>query len=271
MLQVGSAGHLRHSNLGAQIDAHDVVLRFNDAPAADTAEEELGRHVGSRTTHRLLHAASSIVASLYTRQGWAKNASKTENLIFRGDWKEDVALFRRLHHLEPPPSAGEGESNNARTRRGTRDGRAERNLWILSTGFNMFVWRWVGAVGFDKVPTSGMLGIMWALHTCDQVHTYGFGPLPRHYQPEHRDVGGGGGAEDARRARKHAPPPSSPNTRPLDASQYRYYENAEAERLGDGDASSGDGWAGGHRWDREEALHEMLAEAGLVRRHWSAH
>ncbi len=133
MLQVGSAGHLLHSNLGAKIDAHDVVLRFNDAPAANTAEEELGRHVGSRTTHRLLHAESSIVASLYTRQGWAKNASKTENLIFRGDWKEDVALFRRLHHLESPPSAGEGESNKARARRGTRDGRAERNLSILST------------------------------------------------------------------------------------------------------------------------------------------
>ena len=140
----------------------------------------------------------------------------------------------------------------------------------------MFVWRWVGAVGFDKVPTSGMLGIMWALHTCDQVHTYGFGPLPQPYQPEHRDVGGGGGggggggAEDARRARMLPPPPSSPNTRPLDAPQYRYYENAEAERSGAGDASSDDGWAGGHRWDREEALHAMLAEAGLVRRHWSA-
>jgi hypothetical protein len=33
---VGSAGHLRGSNLGAHIDAHDVVLRFNDAPSGTT-------------------------------------------------------------------------------------------------------------------------------------------------------------------------------------------------------------------------------------------
>ena len=29
---VGNAGHLRQSSLGAHIDAHDFVLRFNDAP-----------------------------------------------------------------------------------------------------------------------------------------------------------------------------------------------------------------------------------------------
>jgi len=80
-----------------------------------------------------------------------------------------------------------------------------RRLWMISSAFNLFVWRWVGARGVDKVPTSGMLvraglfcgwtrtlltvlpplvrasgmlGIMWALHSCASVDTYGFGPLP---------------------------------------------------------------------------------------------
>ena len=41
---VGSAGHLGESNLGADIDGHDFVLRFNDAPDASFEGMEV-RHI----------------------------------------------------------------------------------------------------------------------------------------------------------------------------------------------------------------------------------
>ena len=46
---VGNAGHLRQSSLGAHIDAHDFVLRFNDAPTGSFPVDCL------TCTHRLSH------------------------------------------------------------------------------------------------------------------------------------------------------------------------------------------------------------------------
>jgi hypothetical protein len=175
---VGSAGHLGESNLGAHIDAHDFVLRFNDAPDASyPGMEDAAAHVGHRTTHRLIHAASSVVEWLYDHasKGWVHNWDMREDLIIRGDWGADYSLFKELHSLGNITGGrrGDGEGGNEGGGRG-----GGRRLWMISMGFNLFVWRWVGARGVDKVPTSGMLGIMWALHSCTSVETYGFGPLP---------------------------------------------------------------------------------------------
>lgn len=49
---VGSSGSLR--NISQQVDAHDVVLRFNDAPTE-------GFTVGSRTTHRLVNTNTLVL------------------------------------------------------------------------------------------------------------------------------------------------------------------------------------------------------------------
>ena len=56
---VGSSGNLVGSALGASIDSHDVVIRMNDAPAADSAHEV---DVGKRTTLRLVYAESASSA-----------------------------------------------------------------------------------------------------------------------------------------------------------------------------------------------------------------
>ena len=55
---VGSSGVLLRDRFGAEIDAHDVVLRFNNAPTAG-----FEAIVGSRTTLRLLnsHAAAAVL------------------------------------------------------------------------------------------------------------------------------------------------------------------------------------------------------------------
>tara|TARA_B110001452_G_scaffold72825_1_gene58907 strand:+ start:1099 stop:1797 length:699 start_codon:yes stop_codon:yes gene_type:complete len=56
---VGSSGTLLQQSLGAEIDAHDAVLRVNGAPLPP----KLRAHTGSRTTWRVLsspHAASDF-------------------------------------------------------------------------------------------------------------------------------------------------------------------------------------------------------------------
>jgi hypothetical protein len=47
---VGNSGHLLRTAYGAEIDAHDVVMRINQAPT-----HSYEKHVGRRTTHRLLN------------------------------------------------------------------------------------------------------------------------------------------------------------------------------------------------------------------------
>ena len=270
---VGSAGHLSRSNLGAEIDSHDYVIRFNDAPTgAAPGLQHLAHHVGRRTTHRLLHAATSIVEWIQGKDGWLANPDLTEDLIFRGDWQNDLDMFRKLHGRvgvgkEQERGVGEG-AGTKRASAARRTG--QRKLWMLSTGFHLFVWRWVGSRGYDKVPTSGMLGIMWALQSCESVDTYGFGPLP--LCPY---AAGNNGQDDACRQHPNADPArgesregsGSHGVKENAGEVYRYYRNAEAKRNQDTGMSA---WALGHSWRKEEELHTLLHNAGLLRRHWWA-
>jgi beta-galactoside alpha-2,6-sialyltransferase (sialyltransferase 1) len=52
---VTSAGSLKHSRLGAFIDEHDIVLRFNDAPTEGHVED-----VGKKTTIRIVNSQVTI-------------------------------------------------------------------------------------------------------------------------------------------------------------------------------------------------------------------
>ncbi len=44
---------------------------------------------------------------------------------------------------------------------------------LLSTFFIHYAWQLLAARDTDKIPTSGFLGLLWALEACDQVDTYG--------------------------------------------------------------------------------------------------
>ena len=50
---VGSSGSLAHTSFGAEIDQHDLVLRFNDAPTVGYEA-----NVGNKTTYRLINSAT---------------------------------------------------------------------------------------------------------------------------------------------------------------------------------------------------------------------
>ena len=60
-----SLGILLHHERGAEIDSHDVVIRFNSAPT-----KGLEAYVGRKTTHRITNT-----------QNWAFRESEKEQLL----------------------------------------------------------------------------------------------------------------------------------------------------------------------------------------------
>ena len=97
---VGSSGTLLNERLGAVIDAHDVVLRFNNAPVG-----QFTPIVGSRTSVRVLntHAAAAIIqqCGTFTLTGAcnvAANASccPTEHVLLNSGRQSIVECYRRV-------------------------------------------------------------------------------------------------------------------------------------------------------------------------------
>ena len=149
---VGSAGHLLNSSLGRDIDAHEMVMRFNEAPTAG-----FERDVGARTTHRLL-------------PGLGGNPSFRpfiERSVFPRPEREQLIFVPNQHH----------------TRSGIEEflfwlGRADGNgVHLLSLSFVHFVFNMLGSRYTDKTPTTGFFGLVWALDACEQLDTYGMGHL----------------------------------------------------------------------------------------------
>ena len=98
---VGSSGSLLHDTLGREIDAHDVILRFNNAPSGAGYEA----FVGSRTDMRILnsHAAAAVLqrCAVISDRGVCKpspNASRccpSGHLVLNSGRATIVDCFRR--------------------------------------------------------------------------------------------------------------------------------------------------------------------------------
>jgi hypothetical protein len=147
---VGSAGHLLNTSLGVAIDAHEMVLRFNEAPT--TGYE---RDVGTRTTHRILtglgvssHIHDFIAQSVFHRPD-------REELLFVPkfhDFRSGIEEY--LYWL----TKGHG-----------------RGVHLFSISFIHFAWKTISTRNTDQVPTSGFLALLWAMDSCEKLDTYGMG------------------------------------------------------------------------------------------------
>eukprot|EP00240_Pyramimonas_obovata_P000960 CAMPEP_0118940456 /NCGR_PEP_ID=MMETSP1169-20130426/31452_1 /TAXON_ID=36882 /ORGANISM="Pyramimonas obovata, Strain CCMP722" /LENGTH=548 /DNA_ID=CAMNT_0006884943 /DNA_START=200 /DNA_END=1846 /DNA_ORIENTATION=+ len=142
---VGSSGHLLKFEKGPEIDAHELVLRFNSAPTRG-----FEKHVGYKTTHRL---------------------TNTRNFAYREHRSEHVFIHIR----------------NAASMKGLI-GRKKANpnerLYSLHPAWHRFMDR-----TFQYLTTSGLNGIIIALHKCKKINLYGFhvhpqmGALYHYYNP----------------------------------------------------------------------------------------
>lgn len=178
---VSSAGSLLGSRLGSEIDAHQAVLRFNDAPTQGFEQD-----VGSRTTVRLLNSQLlsrpefdffnspmfrnlTLIAWDPSRQGqsleqWVK---KPDFDLFPGYWLRREVLPEEPFYLLHPDSVWEA--------------------WHLLDRENP------GPV-VRNPPSSGFLGLLLLLGLCRRLDAYELVPSMRltkrcHYYEVHEDLG----------------------------------------------------------------------------------
>lgn len=141
---VGSGRNLLGANYGAEIDAHDVVIRVNRAITKGYEAD-----VGTRTTHHLLYVGS---------EGW-KVINPASQLIILHQRATDLMFFSNKHGVDPL------------FREMCKKGMAllfhPRFEWYCAK-------KWVGNEGHNW-PSTGMYGIILALHHCKTVDVYGFG------------------------------------------------------------------------------------------------
>ena len=92
---VGSSGSLMLDRFGGEIDAHDVVIRFNSAPVL--GYEEIA---GSKTTVRLLNSQAMISVlrrcSPLGTCAWNRTCCAEELVVINSGRPEIVSCYKRV-------------------------------------------------------------------------------------------------------------------------------------------------------------------------------
>ena len=192
---VGNSGALTHARAGPEIDAHDVVWRFNQAPTAGFEE-----HAGARTTHEGVNSFWLKVMVDYER-GRGAGAG-------RGDWDDRagaaVAVFFELfdpsafrdrgpeeaHQRERMWQSHVARFEKLRREKGggvNRGGHAE--LLLVSPAFVGWAHGMyadlkdrleeslgAGRFGVAPKPESGFLATLLLHQVCEHVDVFGFSP-----------------------------------------------------------------------------------------------
>ncbi|KAM3835067.1 beta-galactoside alpha-2,6-sialyltransferase 1 isoform 2-T2 [Vipera latastei] len=163
---VSSAGSIKKSHLGAEIDSHDAVLRFNGAPTKGFQVD-----VGEKTTIRLVNSQfitvekKMFVSDVQFNFGivivW--DPAPYHASIYEWFQKPDYHFFENYKHY--------------------RKRRPKQPFYILNPYMQWQLWDILQENSPEDIqpnpPSSGMLGIVLMMHFCDEVTVYEFLPSKR--------------------------------------------------------------------------------------------
>ncbi|XP_057595020.1 beta-galactoside alpha-2,6-sialyltransferase 1 [Hippopotamus amphibius kiboko] len=162
---VSSAGSLKSSQLGREIDDHDAVLRFNGAPTANFQQD-----VGTKTTIRLIN--SQLVT---TEERFLKDSLYNEGILIV--WDPSV------YHSDIPKWYKNPDYSFFRNFKSYRELHPDQPFYILKPQMPWELWDIIQEISLEQIqpnpPSSGMLGIIIMMTLCDQVDIYEFLPSKR--------------------------------------------------------------------------------------------
>ncbi|KAG8131906.1 hypothetical protein E2320_009797 [Naja naja] len=164
---VGNSGRLRGSKYGEKIDSHKFVMRMNTAQVTGFEED-----VGTRTTHHFMYPESAM------------NLHPNVHLV--------LVPFKPLDlkWLVSALSTGDIQQTYKRVKRFIK---ADKNkILIIHPGFLKYIQdKWTQHHG--KYPSTGLITLIFAIHTCTRVSVFGFGADSKgnwhHYWEDNRYAG----------------------------------------------------------------------------------
>lgn len=162
---VSSAGSLKSSQLGQEIDDHDAVMRFNGAPTASFQQD-----VGTKTTIRLMNS------QLVTTEGrFLKDSLYNEGILIV--WDPSV------YHSDIPKWYKNPDYSFFDNYKSYRKLHPDQPFYILKPQMPWELWDIIQEISPEEIqpnpPSSGMLGIIIMMTLCDQVDIYEFLPSKR--------------------------------------------------------------------------------------------
>lgn len=165
---VSSAASLIGSGLGAAIDSHDIVLRFNDAPSGG----QYAKDVGSKTTVRIINS------KFLTSQSFdLKNLSGSIFLTW------DPFQYVYPYRMHPVRTALKSDFPVIDAYRNVRSKHPDVPFYMIDP---YTVWRLYDELSLTTTktlpktpPTSGFIGLSLLLNVCSYVHAYEYIPSVR--------------------------------------------------------------------------------------------